>query len=105
MGWGRDAKPGIGSVSWGGRTGTLGGRSGLVRGSSALAGAGSNRGLGSGARSKRLKLVVQLRRFLVLEATRRPNLASQCLGAGLRELVVQIGTRAVCSKIFKNVRI
>ena len=32
-------------------------------------------------RSKRLKLVVQLRRFLVLEATRRPNLASQCLGA------------------------
>ncbi|MEI7728457.1 MAG: Druantia anti-phage system protein DruA [Verrucomicrobiota bacterium] len=40
-------------------------------------------------RSKRLKLVVQLRRFLVLEATRRPNLASQCLGAGRRELVGQ----------------
>ena len=40
-------------------------------------------------RSRRLKLVVQLRRFLVLEATRRPNLASQCLGAGLRELVGQ----------------
>src|ERR1035437_3213513 len=40
-------------------------------------------------RSKRLKLVVQLRRFLVLEATRRSNLASQCLGAGLRELVGQ----------------
>lgn len=40
-------------------------------------------------RSKRLKLVVQLRRFLVLEAARRPNLASQCLGAGLRELVSQ----------------
>lgn len=40
-------------------------------------------------RSKRLKLVVQLRRFLVLEDTRRPNLASQCLGAGLRELVGQ----------------
>jgi hypothetical protein len=38
-------------------------------------------------RSKRLKLVVQLRRFLVLQATRRPNLASQCLGAGMRELV------------------
>lgn len=35
-------------------------------------------------RSQRLKLVVQLRRFLVLAATRRPNLASQCLGAGLR---------------------
>ena len=40
-------------------------------------------------RSERLKLVVQLRRFLVLEAARRPNLASQCLGAGLRELVGQ----------------
>jgi hypothetical protein len=36
-------------------------------------------------RSKRLELVVQLRRFLVLEATRRPNLASQCLGAGVRK--------------------
>ncbi len=40
-------------------------------------------------RSRRLKMVLQLRRFLVLEATRRPNLASQCLGAGLRELVRQ----------------
>jgi hypothetical protein len=40
-------------------------------------------------RSERLKLVVQLRRFLVLEETRRPNLASQCLGAGIRELVAQ----------------
>ena len=28
-------------------------------------------------RAQRLKLVVQLRRFLVVEATRRPNLASQ----------------------------
>ena len=37
-------------------------------------------------RSKRLKLVVQLRRFLVVEKTRQPNLASQCLGLGLREL-------------------
>jgi hypothetical protein len=37
-------------------------------------------------RSKRLKLVVQLRRFLVLEKTRRPNLASQSLGLGLRQL-------------------
>jgi Domain of unknown function (DUF4338) len=42
-------------------------------------------------RSKRLKRVVQLRRFLVLEATRRPNLASQCLGAGPRRLVDQWG--------------
>ena len=40
-------------------------------------------------RSKRLKLVVQLRRFLVLGATRRPNLASNGLGAGMRELVGQ----------------
>lgn len=40
-------------------------------------------------RSERLKLVVQLRRFLVLERVRRPNLASRCLGAGLRELVGQ----------------
>jgi hypothetical protein len=37
-------------------------------------------------RSQRLKLVVQLRRFLVREEARRPNLASQCLGLGLREL-------------------
>lgn len=37
-------------------------------------------------RSRRLKLVVQLRRFLVVGKTRRPNLASQCLGFGLREL-------------------
>ena len=40
-------------------------------------------------RAQRLKLVVQNRRFLVLEATRRPNLASQCLGAALRALVAQ----------------
>jgi hypothetical protein len=46
-------------------------------------------GWDAATRSRRLKLVVQLRRFLVLEATRRPNLASQCLGAGLRELAGQ----------------
>ena len=40
-------------------------------------------------RSQRLKLVVQLRRFLVLEALRRPNLAGRCLGLGLRELAAQ----------------
>ena len=33
--------------------------------------------------------MVQNRRFLVLEATRRPNLASQSLGAALRKLVEQ----------------
>lgn len=38
-------------------------------------------------RSERLKLVVQLRRFLIINAARRPNLASQCLGTGMRELV------------------
>lgn len=37
-------------------------------------------------RARRLKLVAQLRRFLVLEEHRRPNLASQCLGLALREL-------------------
>jgi len=57
-------------------------------------------------RSKRLKLVVQLRRFLVLEATRRPNLASQCLGAGLRELVgqweAQHGYRPLLAESFSD---
>jgi|TARA_B100000949_G_C14267491_1_gene445719 hypothetical protein len=36
--------------------------------------------------ANRLKLVVQLRRFLVLEELREPNLASQCLGLSLRSL-------------------
>jgi hypothetical protein len=40
-------------------------------------------------RSQRLKLVVQLRRFLVPDKSRRPNLASQCLGLALRELPAQ----------------
>jgi len=40
-------------------------------------------------RSRRLKLVVQLRRFLVLDEHRRPNLASQCLGLGLRKVQSQ----------------
>lgn len=44
-------------------------------------------------RAKRLKLVVQLRRFLVLEAHRRPNLASQSLGLALRELQKQWRTQ------------
>ena len=57
-------------------------------------------------RAKRLKRVVQLRRFLVLEATRRPNLASQCLGAGLRELVgqweAQHGYRPLLAESFSD---
>lgn len=36
--------------------------------------------------ANRLKLIVQLRRFVVIDANRRPNLASQCLGQALREL-------------------
>src|SRR5690242_4674530 len=37
-------------------------------------------------RSERLQLVVQQARFLVLEQTRQPNLASQMLGAAVRDL-------------------
>ena len=40
-------------------------------------------------RAKRLKLVAQLRRFLILDQHRRPNLASQCLGLGLKQLQKQ----------------
>ena len=36
--------------------------------------------------ANRLKLIVQLRRFLVLDSARRPNLASQCMGAAIRRL-------------------
>lgn len=36
--------------------------------------------------ANRLKLVVQLRRFLIIDANRRPNLASQCMGVSLRSL-------------------
>ncbi len=52
---------------------------------------GSEHGLGAGreAGDRLCKLVMKLRRFLVLEEARRPNAASQCLGAGLRELVGQ----------------
>lgn len=57
-------------------------------------------------RSRRLKLAVQLRRFLVLAATRRPNLASRCLGAGLRELTgqweVQHGYRPLLAESFSD---
>lgn len=40
-------------------------------------------------RACRLKLVVSNWRFLVFEESRRPNLASQCLGAALRALPAQ----------------
>ena len=36
--------------------------------------------------ANRLKLIVQLRRFYVIENARRPNLASQCLALSLRTL-------------------
>jgi len=37
-------------------------------------------------RSSRLPLVTQLRRFLVLESRREPNLVTRCMGFALREL-------------------
>lgn len=40
-------------------------------------------------RSHRLKLVIQLRRFLIPDQARRPNLASQTLGLALRSLTSQ----------------
>lgn len=36
--------------------------------------------------ANRLKLIVQLRRFLVLDSVRRPNLASQCMGTAIKKL-------------------
>src|SRR5210317_678164 len=36
--------------------------------------------------ANRLKLIVQLRRFYVIDRIRRPNLASQCLALSLRTL-------------------
>ncbi len=39
--------------------------------------------------ANRLNLVVQLRRFLILDAVRKPNLASQCLAISLRSLSVE----------------
>jgi hypothetical protein len=36
--------------------------------------------------ANRLKLIVQLRRFYVIDSARRPNLASQCLALSLRTL-------------------
>ena len=57
-------------------------------------------------RSERLKLVVQLRRFLVLEEARRPNLASQSLGLGLRKLAeqweVEHGYRPLMAESFSD---
>ena len=57
-------------------------------------------------RSRRLKLVVQLRRFLVLGSTRRPNLASQCLGRALRELAAawtrEHGCRPLLAESFSD---
>lgn len=40
-------------------------------------------------RANRLALVVQLRRLLVVEGARRPNLASRCVGLALRQLAGQ----------------
>ena len=43
--------------------------------------------------ANRLKLVVQLRRFYVIDSARRPNLASQCLGLSLRTLTTEFEAR------------
>lgn len=40
-------------------------------------------------RANRLSLVVQLRRFMVVEDARRPNLASRCMGLALRRLAAE----------------
>ena len=40
-------------------------------------------------RANRLALVVQLRRFLVLEENRKPNLATRCMGLAMRRLPEQ----------------
>jgi hypothetical protein len=57
-------------------------------------------------RSQRLKLIVQLRRFLVVGKSRRPNLASQCLGLALRELPArwhaQHGYRPLIAESFSD---
>jgi len=43
--------------------------------------------------ANRLKLVVQLRRFYVIDSARRPNLASQCLALSLRSLRSEFAAR------------
>jgi len=43
--------------------------------------------------ANRLKLIVQLRRFYVIDSARRPNLASQCLALSLRTLGEQFQKR------------
>ncbi|NIN40183.1 MAG: DUF4338 domain-containing protein [Gammaproteobacteria bacterium] len=57
-------------------------------------------------RANRLGLVVQLRRFLVLEEQRRPNLASRCLGLAMRELCThwqsQHGFRPLVAESFSD---
>lgn len=58
-------------------------------------------------RASRLKLIVQLRRFLVPEATREPNLASQALGAAVRALPAlwqeRFGYRPVLAESFSDI--
>ena len=57
-------------------------------------------------RATRQKLVVQLRRLLIPEATREPNLASQALGAVTRELPAlwekRFGYRPVLATTFSD---
>jgi Domain of unknown function (DUF4338)/DDE_Tnp_1-associated/Transposase DDE domain len=57
-------------------------------------------------RQERLKLVIQNRRFLILEKKRRPNLASQVLGAAVRclpdEWEKNFGYRPVLAETFTD---
>lgn len=57
-------------------------------------------------RSERLQLIVQQGRFLVLEQTRAPNLASQILGAAIRDLPGQweevFGYRPLLAETFTD---
>jgi hypothetical protein len=59
-------------------------------------------------RARRLKLIVGNWRFLVFEESRRPNLASQCLGAALRVLQDQWqqlhGYRPLLAPTFRSYR-
>ena len=66
-------------------------------------------GWDGGRRVQRLKLIVQNRRFLVPEKKRRPNLASQCLGAAVRVLPQQwkeaFGYEPVLAETFTDIEL
>lgn len=57
-------------------------------------------------RGSRLPLVTQLRRFLVLESRRKPNLATRCMGLALRQIPVHFeekyGFRPLLAESFSD---